>query len=96
MIALLSENQQKLALKYLGYYTKLLDRILFVYALDNNSSYFMQEALKKQAFDKEMYQDPKVVNSILTFFETDGSMTNFILNVLLLTDIAQWKPQSLT
>ena len=39
-----------------------------------------------------MYQDPKVVNSILTFFEEDGSMTNFILNVLLLTDIAQWKP----
>ena len=42
-----------------------------------------------------MYQDPKVVNSILTFFLEDGSKTNFILNVLLLTDIAQWKPHAL-
>ena len=29
---------------------------------------------------------------MLTFFEEDASKTNFILNVLLLTDIAIWKP----
>lgn len=28
---------------------------------------------------------------MLTFFENDGSKTNFILNVILLTDISSWK-----
>ena len=32
---------------------------------------------------------------MLKFFEDDGSKTNFILNVLLLLDISQWKIKSL-
>ena len=55
----------------------------------------MQEALKMQAFDKQMYTNTSVVTAILSFFEADGSKTNFILNVLLLTDITQWKTKFL-
>lgn len=29
---------------------------------------------------------------MLKFFENDGSKTNFLLNVFLLTDIEQWRP----
>ena len=32
---------------------------------------------------------------MLSFFKTEGSKTNFILNVLLLTDISLWKPEYL-
>ena len=32
-----------------------------------------------------------VVHTMLSFFKEDGSKTNFILNVLLLTDITLWK-----
>lgn len=86
--ALLAENQQLLALDYMGYYTHFLDRNLFIFALKKNTSLFMQEALKKQAFETEMYTNPKVVSIILAMFEADGSKTNFILNVLLLTNVA--------
>lgn len=44
-----------------------------------------------EAFDKQMYTDPMVVQTMLAFFKDDGSKTNFILNVLLLTDITLWK-----
>ena len=42
-----------------------------------------------------MYRDPMVVQTMLSFFQTEGSKTNFILNVLLLTDISLWKPDYL-
>lgn len=36
-----------------------------------------------------------VVGTMLAFFRDDGSKTNFILNVFLLTDISSWKPDYL-
>ena len=42
-----------------------------------------------------MYTNAKVVSTMLAFFNDDGSKTNFILNVLILTDIAQWKQKFL-
>ena len=39
-----------------------------------------------------MCQNAVVVTTMLGFFRSDPSKTNFILNVLLLTDIAVWKP----
>ena len=42
-----------------------------------------------------MYTNAKVVSTMLAFFNDDGSKTNFILNVLILTDIAQWKQRFL-
>ena len=42
-----------------------------------------------------MYRSDMVVSTMLGFFKDDGSKTNFLLNVFLLTDISQWKPQFL-
>ena len=75
----------------MGFYANFLKEGLFVYALHNNNAEFMREALQMQAFDKGMYSNMQVVRAMLTFFENDGSKTNFILNVILLTDISQWK-----
>ena len=80
-----------MAIYYMGYYSDYLKEGLFVYALRNNNSDFMKEALQIQAFDKSMYTNMQVVRAILSFFERDPSKTNFILNVILLTDISQWK-----
>ena len=45
-----------------------------------------------QAFEKQMYREDYVVSTMLQFFKEDPSKTNFILNVLLLTDISLWRP----
>ena len=50
--ALLSQYQEPLALKYMGYYSHFLEKGLFVYALGNNNTTFMQKALQMEAFDK--------------------------------------------
>ena len=76
----------------MGYYHRFLNKGLFIYALGNNNKDFMQEALRKQAFDKEMYREDMVVQTMLKFFLNDGSKTNFLLNVFHLTDISQWRP----
>ena len=55
MWALLSQYEEKLALKYMGYYCHFLDKGLFVFALSNNNTTFMQKALQAKAFDKKMY-----------------------------------------
>ena len=93
--ALLEQNMEELALDYMGWYMRFLDKGLFIFALSNNNTHFMKEALKKQAFDKQMYTNAKVVSTMLAFFKDDASKTNFILNVLLLTDIALWKQRFL-
>lgn len=93
MWALLSQYEEKLALKYMGYYCHFLDKGLFVFALSNNNTTFMQKALQAKAFDKKMYTDIMVVKLILAYFQEDGSKTNFILNVLLLAEISLWKTE---
>ena len=90
--ALLAIYQDKLALKYMGYYHRFLNKGLFIYALGNNNIDFMQESLRRQAFDKQMYREDMVVQTMLKFFQNDGSKTNFLLNVFHLTDISQWRP----
>ena len=93
--ALLSISRDDLAIQYMGSYDDFLKEGLFVYALHNNNSDFMRDALQMQAFDKGMYTNMQVVRAMLTFFKNDGSKTNFILNVILLTDISGWKPNLL-
>jgi hypothetical protein len=85
---LLVVQQEFLCLDYMGYYHTFLTDGLFITALELNSADFMQEALKLEAFDKSIYNKKKVITTMLSFFESDGSKTNFILNVLLLIDIS--------
>ena len=89
--ALLSIYQEELALKYMGFYSNFLSKGLFVYALGKGNETFMRKALQVEAFEKNMYTDPMVIQTMLSFFVEDSSKTNFILNVLLLTDISLWR-----
>ena len=75
----------------MGYYHTFLTDGLFIEALKLNSADFMRVALKLEAFDKQIYNKKLVITTMLSFFESDGSKTNFILNVLLLIDISQWR-----
>ena len=52
----------------------------------------MKLALNMKAFDDIMLREDMVVAKMLESFEHDGSKTNFILNVFLLTDISLWRP----
>jgi len=38
---------------------------LFIYALSNNNTTFMQKALRMQAFEKQMYREDYVVSTML-------------------------------
>ena len=49
----------------MGFYFKYLNKGLFVFALSNNNTEFMKEALKLQAFEKTMYSEAKVVSTVL-------------------------------
>ena len=49
--ALLSQHQEELALDYMGFYSRFVKKGLFVYALSNNNTFFMQKALQLQAFE---------------------------------------------
>ena len=39
--ALLNQNLEQLALAYMGYYMRFLDKGLFIFALGNNNTFFM-------------------------------------------------------
>ena len=50
----------------------------------------MKGALLAGAFDKTIFMSEEVVKMMITYMY-DGSKTNYILNVLLLSDVILWK-----
>jgi hypothetical protein len=88
--ALLRTNNDELCLKYMGFYKRFLDQTLFLFALENSNHAFMRGALLAGAFDKSIFTSEEVVLKMITYMY-DGSKTNYILNVLLLTDVILWK-----
>ena len=76
----------------MGYYDQFLTKGLIIYALAQNSTYFMEVALNQQAFDSKDFREPMIIRKLIDMFIEDGSKTNLILNVFLLTDIATWRP----
>lgn len=74
----------------MGYYREFITEELFLYALENDNNNFMQRALLMGAFDKQTFIKDKVIKQMLLYLE-DGSKTNYILNVLLLSDVTLWK-----
>ena len=75
----------------MGMYRRFLTKDLFVFALQWGNEHFIENSLLSSAFEQKDLLDQNVILSMLTFFELDGSKTNFILNVLLLLDISLWK-----
>jgi hypothetical protein len=74
----------------MGYYSRFLHVDQFLFSLHNDNKKFMQRALMMGAFDKQIFKEDDVINFMLTCLE-DGSKTNYILNVLLLSDVTLWK-----
>ena len=87
--ALLTHQEDALALKFMGYYSVLLDDKLFLFSLEKNNQDFIRESLDIGAFDKNYFKEDDVVEEILRLMQY-GAKTNFLLNTLLLIDISVW------
>ena len=90
LYALLYYNYDKLCLEYMGYYNKFLLKELYLYALEHSNHAFMKGALLAGAFPKAIFMSENVIKQMLTYLE-DGSKTNYLLNVLLLSEVTLWK-----
>jgi hypothetical protein len=88
--ALLFHMVDSLALMYMGYYYKFLNKDLFLFSLKKNNKMFIQESLLTGAFDKQIFKYEEVVRYMLECME-DGSKTNFLLQTMLLTEVSLWK-----
>ena len=105
LLALLYHYQDALALDFMGYYSKFIDKDLFLYSMNHGNRMFLQHALLMGAFDKTIFKEEEVVAQILVILKQvlcvfmlvyrDGCRTNFLLNVLLLIDISMWKNKHL-
>ena len=67
-----------LAIDYMGYYSQFLTYKLFLFSLQTNNKFFIQQSLLMGAFEKQELRSEEVVGFILKCFE-DGSKTNFLL-----------------
>lgn len=74
----------------MGYYSHDISEKLFLYALRNDNTMFMKKALLMGAFDPNVFKDDKVIEMMLVFLD-EGNKTNFVLNVLMLSDVTLWK-----
>ena len=54
----------------------------------------MEESLLAAAFEKHITSNEKVIKMMLIYLK-DGSKTNLVLNVLLLSDVVLWKSKFL-
>ena len=92
--ALLVHNLDEIAVRYMGFYSHYLDKDLFIHCLKQGNTIFLQNALMLSAFDKMIFRDEPVISSILDIL-SQGSRTNFLLNVLSLVNIDSWKNKHL-
>lgn len=88
--ALLYYNYDELSLEYMGYFNKFLQKELYLYALEHSNHEFMKGALLAGAFPKSIFMAESVIMQMLVYLE-DGSKTNYLLNVLLLSEVTLWK-----
>eukprot|EP00347_Sterkiella_histriomuscorum_P022855 403336899 len=65
LLALLYHYQDNLALDYMGYYDKFIDKDLFLYSMNHGNKMFLQHALLIGAFDKTIFKEEDVISQIL-------------------------------
>ena len=89
-----------MAIEYMGRYKNLVNKDLFIFCLDIGNTDFLQTALTLNAFDHIIFRKTEVMNKIIGIlryvlfafkFIREGHRTNFLLNVLVLSDIAIFK-----
>lgn len=61
LVALLGHNFDNLAVKYMGHYSHLLDKDLFIYCISHGNTIFLQKALLLGAFDKMIFREEIVI-----------------------------------
>ena len=94
LIALLGQHFDVLAVNYMGLFSHLLDKDLFVFCVTNGNNHFLQKALLLSAFDKMIFREDAVISQILNILK-EGYRTNFLMNILTLIDISVWKNKHL-
>lgn len=70
----------------MGYYATDVNKELFLYCMTNGNEIFMKEALKKSAFDLNIFKEEIVISQIITQLN-QGSRTNYLLNILSLINL---------
>ena len=93
--ALLFHMMDPLAIEYMGYYSMFLNHELFLFSLQTNNKYFIQQSLLTGAFEKQQLRSEEVVGFMLECMQ-DGSKTNFLLQTMLLTEVSLWKNQQIS
>ena len=88
--ALLKHHLDDIAVQYSGYYSHFLDYRLLVESIANGNMDFLRKALLLGAFDKQIFKEEMVIDSILGILK-DGYRTNFLMNILILIDFSNWK-----
>jgi hypothetical protein len=94
LIALLAHHMDDIAIEYMGIYSHLLDKDLFIYCMTHGNNEFLQKALLLAAFDKMIFRDDQVIFEILSVLKS-GYRTNFLMNILTLIDISVWRNKPL-
>ena len=89
-MALLIHEQDLIAINNMGYYSQHIDKELFLESLKSGNEIFLKHALKLTAFDKQIFREDVVINTIIRLVKESGR-TNYLLNVLALLDISVWK-----
>lgn len=74
----------------MGIYKSHVDKDLFIFCLDIGNTDFLQTALTLNAFGYMIFRETEVMNKIIYILK-EGHRTNFLLNVLCLSDIAIFK-----
>ena len=74
----------------MGFYKKYVNKDLFNFCLDRGTISFLQKALNLKAFDQIIFRSNEVMANIISILK-EGNRTNFLLNVLVLSDIGHFK-----
>ncbi|CDW78613.1 UNKNOWN [Stylonychia lemnae] len=81
LLALLYHYQDNLALDYMGYYNKFLDKDLFLYSMNHGNKMFLQHALLMGAFDKTIFKEEEVIGQILVILKYKQAYLKIIIEM---------------
>jgi hypothetical protein len=91
---LLAHHLDKIAIDFMGQYSRDLTSQLFSFCTANGNSEFLKQALKLGAFDSQTFRNEKLIKDMLKVLH-EGSRTLFLMDVLALIDLSVWKNKQL-
>jgi len=94
-MALIELKVDDIAIEYMGIYKSSLNKELFGECLRSGNTQFLQAALTYHGFNRMIFRANDVMDDLLFLLE-DGFRINFLLNVLVLTDMSVYKIKHLS